>query len=680
MSHSFSLTKLRDMCKSIFRFAKIINEEYANMEKKKIQQESELESKAPISAKIQFEIDALKHHIDIAFYLSRNPNIITLGIDPVLHYCVSGWMEGLDPAPNFSTNYYLEVHQDIKNAKVNPFWHYIVAGAIEGRKIAPSGSTLPSSKFKDEDSFLTAIRNHFDTEYYLRRNPDVAENCTNPLDHYYNQGWKEGRDPHPEFSTQYYLDSNPDVVESGLNPFWHYIVAGKTEGRMASHPGGYRAEILANLLPFEQTVNCWRKNAVSEHQIDAEDLVRMILDATDKVFSNLLISISHDNYREVPGGVQYCVQRDETAANERGIVFLNLHPSQPLPRLALMSEDPDPSVELLLDGTFIGAARISVVVDSVRMLASRIKTIDVVIHHLMGHLPEQIEELILATGRNDCWFWLHDFFALCPSFALQRNAVSFCGAPSLKSNACTLCLYGEERVSHLNRIRRFFERVEVHALSPSDSMANYWKSRADLPEMKISSIPHMTLHWKHHNKARSNSSKRTGPIVVAFVGSPAPHKGWAMFLKLVNRYRTLDTTYQFVYFGMADVGFDGLEVIKVQVTSEDPAAMTRAMLARDVDVLLHWASWFETFSFSTFEAIAAGAYIITNSGSGNIAATVREKKCGAILSDEADLIAFFEDGRLKTMVAKQRSRLKRNEAKLTLSSITFAAIDQARRL
>lgn len=71
-------------------------------------------------------------------------------------------------------------------------------------------------------------------------------------------------------------------------------------------------------------------------------------------------------------------------------------------------------------------------------------------------------------GSKKCFFWLHDFFPLCPNYLFQRNNKAFCNTPQLQSNACGICLYGQERRDHLARISAFFEHNEVHVVSPSE--------------------------------------------------------------------------------------------------------------------------------------------------------------------------------------------------------------------
>lgn len=77
---------------------------------------------------------------------------------------------------------------------------------------------------------------HFDVEFYLSQNPDVAETQADPLDHFIEIGWHEERDPAPWFSVRYYLENAPDVRKANINPFFHYLCQGKAEGRSTTWP------------------------------------------------------------------------------------------------------------------------------------------------------------------------------------------------------------------------------------------------------------------------------------------------------------------------------------------------------------------------------------------------------------------------------------------------------------
>jgi GT2 family glycosyltransferase/glycosyltransferase involved in cell wall biosynthesis len=76
----------------------------------------------------------------------------------------------------------------------------------------------------------------FDAGWYVRKNADVAREGMDPLIHYVDHGWREGRDPGPEFQTSYYLASHSDVSGAGINPLLHYLRHGRAEGRQAVLP------------------------------------------------------------------------------------------------------------------------------------------------------------------------------------------------------------------------------------------------------------------------------------------------------------------------------------------------------------------------------------------------------------------------------------------------------------
>lgn len=74
----------------------------------------------------------------------------------------------------------------------------------------------------------------FDPEWYLESNPDVAESGINPLEHYYFNGFKEGRSPNYLFDPIWYLSKYSDVEQAGMEPLEHFIRYGEAESRNPS--------------------------------------------------------------------------------------------------------------------------------------------------------------------------------------------------------------------------------------------------------------------------------------------------------------------------------------------------------------------------------------------------------------------------------------------------------------
>jgi hypothetical protein len=112
-------------------------------------------------------------------------------------------------APLFDLNFYTNVNGDVVAAGVDPLIHFQNWGWQEGRS--------PNYFFGTTD--------------YLNANRDVQAANINPFDHYNHFGWHEGRDPGFSFDTNAYLAKNPDVKAAGMNPLEHYLAFGKAEGR-----------------------------------------------------------------------------------------------------------------------------------------------------------------------------------------------------------------------------------------------------------------------------------------------------------------------------------------------------------------------------------------------------------------------------------------------------------------
>ncbi len=80
-------------------------------------------------------------------------------------------------------------------------------------------------KYLVSESDFELLRIHFDREFYLLSNPDVRADGIDPLDHYLEFGWKEGRDPSPTFSTKQYIALRRRKIPEGTNPFLHFLHA-----------------------------------------------------------------------------------------------------------------------------------------------------------------------------------------------------------------------------------------------------------------------------------------------------------------------------------------------------------------------------------------------------------------------------------------------------------------------
>ena len=65
----------------------------------------------------------------------------------------------------------------------------------------------------------------------MANNEDVKKAKVDPIKHYLQFGWKEGRNPSAKFNGNEYLNKRPDVRVAGICPLIHYLKFGKNENK-----------------------------------------------------------------------------------------------------------------------------------------------------------------------------------------------------------------------------------------------------------------------------------------------------------------------------------------------------------------------------------------------------------------------------------------------------------------
>ena len=118
----------------------------------------------------------------------------------------------------FACRFYLNNDPGLDPRYTDPLLHYLEAGWREGRKPNPL----------------------FDSGFYRELNPECAE--SDPLLHYIEKGWRAGADPTPLFFTAWYGHQYPQSIRSGRSPLSHYL---RTGWRQGCRPNPY-----ADLAPY----------------------------------------------------------------------------------------------------------------------------------------------------------------------------------------------------------------------------------------------------------------------------------------------------------------------------------------------------------------------------------------------------------------------------------------------
>src|SRR5690349_15922189 len=82
---------------------------------------------------------------DAAFYLTTNPELAALSVDPLVHYLEEGARAGCNPHPEFDAVFYLEQCRRLGENPENPLLHFIRVGAARGLRPSPQANGTPAA-------------------------------------------------------------------------------------------------------------------------------------------------------------------------------------------------------------------------------------------------------------------------------------------------------------------------------------------------------------------------------------------------------------------------------------------------------------------------------------------------------------------------------------------------------
>ncbi len=147
-------------------------------------------------------------------YLINNPDIVLSRLTAVRHFVLYGRDE--NRAGGFKSGTFNGKDRHLH-------FHHNILGNLK----------RAMGRFSEKPEIILIRQSkYFNSEYYLRLNPDVGASGMEPEAHFFHFGWKEGRNPGPEFDTVFYLETYEDVKKQGVNPLIHFLQNGVNEKRL----------------------------------------------------------------------------------------------------------------------------------------------------------------------------------------------------------------------------------------------------------------------------------------------------------------------------------------------------------------------------------------------------------------------------------------------------------------
>lgn len=500
------------------------------------------------------------------------------------------------------------------------------------------------------DSVADALIPHFDAQYYGHKNPDVIQAGLDGLHHYCAIGWREHRDPAPWFKTSFYLNTYDDVRASGLNPFFHYLMYGEAEGRHPANKGDEKLALLASLRD-KQRPDLPELNAVSN---DRGSLIEAMEVSIRDNKNGTIVSLSHTSYIDTVAGTELFLGKEQIRFNDAGYSYIHLSPMESSDYIYETAVQQS-FLKLVLDGRFVGVFSADVIVSVLgdnRRLLGNYRSF--VVHSLLGHSIETVMNIHDVLNADQSFFWLHDYSSLCSGYNLIRNHVEFCGAPPVGSLACRICIFGNERLRRVEQMKRLFSHIPFIVLSPSLAALEIWERSFESNGVASEVVPHSTLELGPNYAVQRSD---TAPVKVAFVGYPVEHKGWRVFAGIVNasRFNSRIKFFHFVSDGFAHDGNKYIQRVHAEVKADSQKTMVDLLVENEIDIVVMPSIWPETFSFVTYEAIAAGCTVLALRDSGNVAAVVEKLGVGVVFENQNELMKYVKDNdRLRSSLTPSR--------------------------
>lgn len=358
-----------------------------------------------------------------------------------------------------------------------------------------------------------------------------------------------------------------------------------------------------------------------------------------------VISIGINDYRNGLGGTNKVILAHEELFCKSGYHYLYISPVKILGKKSSFWE-------VILNHKHMGIKNTNNLLAYLKVLSKKGQFCEVHIHHLLNAQIKEVDKL-LAYIVCSIKFYIHDYYSICPSIRQLYNDSNFCGKGQVSDEKCSGCCYYKLDKERQKEIQCFFEKYSYRTIfiAPSYTAKEIWASAYPEYGDKVRVI----YHQKYIGEYRGNNSRVRRKIKLAYVGEQIGLKGWDIWKELIRKLPAEE--YDFYYFGRKKEEVEGLTNISVDF-HESLSAMVEALRNAEIDCVILWSIWPETYSYTYYESSAANTFVLTNQLSGNIAAQVRKRKNGIVVDDAASLIELLcntKTFREKINEYKQRS-------------------------
>lgn len=268
----------------------------------------------------------------------------------------------------------------------------------------------------------------------------------------------------------------------------------------------------------------------------------------------------------------------------------------------------------------------------------------------------------ISASRIDYVFFVHDFYAVCPTYTLLNEAGVYCREQQ-EPDLCNRCLrqVGCELTEDIREWRALFQEFLLGAkavLAPSQSTAD--SIRKYYPDLTVCVQEHEVGSYVYPTFDAQTLEDEY--LTIAVLGAISEIKGAAIIYELVEKIRAAKLPVRIKVIGITHLhnAYYQSEDGVLEITGVYDNRDVSSLLAQyRVSAVLIASVCPETYSYTTSEAIASG-YPVLAFDLGAPAERIRRQDCGWVVEEISSdaLLAFLAD------LAANRGRLKEKAKQL----------------
>ena len=369
--------------------------------------------------------------------------------------------------------------------------------------------------------------------------------------------------------------------------------------------------------------------------------------------NRIILVMSHTDYLNSLGGTEKYIFEQSNEFKKQGYNVVQLFPRD---RKYFLGTD-KAFYGVNVNEEFKGFYTIEEINKIVISILPRIKK--AYIHHLIYWQYGDIDTLLDKLYENSIYtmFYMHDFFACCPSVywiymgkAIPAKCFIMNNEKDM-ANFCLECDYHKDLSSWVQKFASIFDKVN-DIVTPSEFVMQKSKVRFMQYIDKFRVQGHLKLEGERKKMKYQNNEK----IRLAFLGYKSNVKGWSTW-ENIFKSPELNKKYKFYHLGSPTEYADNITCQSYSFIDGGPMAAVNLLGNNQIDLVLLWSNLPESYSYTLYESIAAGAYVLTSCRSGNIAEVIlnSNEKLGKVFNSEEELIKFLNsEQEIKTVINREQ--------------------------